>query len=132
MEYFVGLPTFVTYFATAVVLVTVYLTVYTLATPHNEFALIRANNVAAAIALGLSLLGFALPVASAIFHAQSLADCLVWGLIALVVQIAVYWLVRVLLPGLSDKIAADQVGPALFLGLVSLTGGILNAASMTY
>ena len=99
MEYFVGLPTFVSYFATAVVLVTVYLTVYTLATPHNEFALIRANNVAAAIALGLSLLGFALPVASAIFHAQSLVDCLVWGLLALAVQISLYWLVRVLVPG---------------------------------
>ena len=132
MEYFVGLPTFLSYFATAVVLVTVYLTVYTLATPHNEFALIRANNLAAATALGLSLLGFALPVASAIFHAQSLVDCLVWGLIALAVQLAVYWLVRLLLPGLSDKIAGNQVGPALFLGLVSLAVGILNAASMTY
>ena len=132
MEYFVGLGTFVSYFATAIVLVTVYLTVYTLATPHNEFALIRANNVAAAVALSLSLLGFALPVASAIFHAQSLVDCLVWGLLALAVQISLYWLVRALVPGLSDKIAADLIGPALFLGLVSLTGGILNAASMTY
>ena len=132
MEYFVGLPTFVSYFATSIVLVTVYLTVYTLATPHNEFALIRANNVAAAVALSLSLLGFALPVASSIFHAQSLVDCLVWGLIALAVQLAVYWLVRLLVPGLSDKIAADHVGPALFLGVVSLAVGILNAASMTY
>jgi hypothetical protein len=31
-------------------------------TPHDEFQLIRDNDPAAAIALGLSLLGFVLPV----------------------------------------------------------------------
>ncbi len=132
MDYLVGLPNFLTFFATAVVLVAVYLTIYTLATPHSEFALIRQNNVAAAVALGLSLIGFALPLSSAIVHAQTLVDCLVWGLIALAVQTAVYWIVRLLVPGLSDKIASDQLGPALFLGAASLAAGILNAASMTY
>jgi len=38
---------------------------------HNEFQLIRDNDPAAAIALGLSLLGFTLPVVSAIAHAAN-------------------------------------------------------------
>src|SRR2546423_1845013 len=58
-----GLPAFLVYFCTAITAVVAYLFVYTRITPHNEFELIRANEPAAAIALGLSLLGFVLPLA---------------------------------------------------------------------
>jgi putative membrane protein len=53
-----GLPAFLVYFCTAIIAVVAYLLVYTRITPHNEFQLIRDNDPAAAIALGLSLLGF--------------------------------------------------------------------------
>jgi uncharacterized membrane protein YjfL (UPF0719 family) len=52
-----GLPAFLVYFCTALVAVVAYLFVYTRVTPHDEFKLIRENDPAAAIALGLSLLG---------------------------------------------------------------------------
>jgi Domain of Unknown Function (DUF350) len=48
-----------------------YLLVYTRITPHNEFELIRNNDPKAAIGLGPSLLGFTLPVGSAIAHAAN-------------------------------------------------------------
>ena len=82
-----GLPAFLVYFCTAIVAVVAYLFVYTRVTPHNEFELIRANEPAAAIALGLSLLGFVLPLVSAIAHSANVWDCLIWALIALIVQI---------------------------------------------
>jgi Domain of Unknown Function (DUF350)/Glutathionylspermidine synthase preATP-grasp len=69
-----GLPAFLAYFCTAFVIVIVYLIIYTRITPHDEFALLRDNVPGAAIALGLSLVGFALPVASAIAHAENLID----------------------------------------------------------
>ena len=59
-----GLPAFLVYFCTAIIAVVAYLLVYTRITPHNEFQLIRDNDSAAAVALGLSLLGFTLPVVS--------------------------------------------------------------------
>ena len=127
-----GLQSFVVYFATAIALVALYLFVYTLATAHNEFALIRQNVVSASLALGLSLIGFALPLSSAVVHAQSVGDCVVWGIVALLVQILVYWLVRLVVPRLSQRIAADEMSAALFLGAASLAAGIINAASMTY
>jgi putative membrane protein len=127
-----GLSTFLMFFAVAAALVAAYLALYTLATAHNEFALIRRNVTAAAVALGLSLVGFALPLGSAVVHAQSLADCAVWGLVALVVQILAYWLVRLVLPDLSQRIAAGEMAAALFLGAASLAAGILNASAMTY
>jgi putative membrane protein len=127
-----GLPLFLLFFGLAVALVALYLALYTLATAHNEFALIRQNVISASVALGLSLIGFALPLGSAIVHAQSVADCLVWGIVALAVQILVYWLVRLVMPNLSQRIAADELAAALFLGAASLSAGIINAAAMTY
>jgi hypothetical protein len=59
-----GLPAFLVYFCTAIFSVVVYLFVYMRITPHDEFKLIRDNDPAAAVALGLSLLGFTLPLAS--------------------------------------------------------------------
>jgi putative membrane protein len=127
-----GLPDFVLFLTVAVALVALYLALYTLATALNEFALIRQNVVAAAVALGLSLVGFTLPLASAIVHARDLLDCLVWGLVAVAVQILAYWLVRAVLPNLSQRIAAGEMAAALFLGASSLAAGIVNAAAMTY
>jgi putative membrane protein len=127
-----GLFDFVVYFVIATALVALYLGLYTLATMHNEFALIRQNVISAATALGFSLVGFALPLASAIVHAQGIVDLLVWGLVALAVQIIVYWLVRLLMPNLSQRIAAGEMAASLFLGAASLSAGIINAASMTF
>jgi putative membrane protein len=127
-----GLLDFLIFFVIATALVALYLGLYTLATMHNEFALIRQNVISAATALGFSLVGFALPLASAIVHAQNIIDLLVWGLVALAVQIVVYWLVRILMPNLSQRIASGEMAASLFLGAASLSAGIINAASMTF
>jgi putative membrane protein len=127
-----GLPSFFIFFAIAVGLVAIYLGLYTFATAHDEFALIRQNVISAAVALGFSLVGFALPLASAIVHAQNVLDCVVWGLVALAVQIGAYWGVRLVLPNLSQRIAGGEMAAALFLGAASLSAGIVNAAAMTF
>ena len=59
----VGLPAFLAYFCVSLIVVVGYLYLYTHLTPHDEFELIRKNVPGAAISLGLSLLGFSLPVA---------------------------------------------------------------------
>jgi putative membrane protein len=127
-----GLPAFLVYFCTGLVAVIVYLFVYTRITPHDEFKLIRDNVPGAAISLGLSLLGFVLPVVSAMTHASNVIDCLIWSVIALIVQIIVYFVVRIPVPNLSNRIAAGELAPAIWLGLSSLAAGALNAASMIY
>jgi putative membrane protein len=127
-----GLPAFLAYFCTAILVVVIYLFVYTRVTPHDEFQLIRDNDPAAAIALGLSLLGFVLPVVSAIAHSANIVDCLIWSLIALIVQVVVYYVVKIPVPNLSAKIAAGELAAAIWLGLASLAAGALNAASMIY
>jgi putative membrane protein len=132
LQSLVGLPAFLVYFCTGIVAVMLYLFVYLRVTAHDEFALIRNDCAPASIALGLSLLGFVLPVASAIVHSANVIDCLIWAIIALIVQIAVYFILRIPVPQLSDRIAKGQMAPALWLGLASLAAGVLNAASMVY
>jgi putative membrane protein len=127
-----GLGDFVVYFVTALALVAVFLTVYTWVTPHGEIALIRQGNVAAALSLSGALLGFIVPLASAIAHSVAWWDMLFWGGVALVVQLLSYFIVRVILPSLSQDISAGKVAQGLFLGTISLAIGILNAASLTY
>src|SRR3984957_19746549 len=127
-----GLPAFLVYFCTAIIAVVAYLFVYTRITPHNEFQLIRDNDPAAARALGRSLLGFARRVVSGIAHAANVVDCLIWSLIALVVQIVVYFIVKIPVPNLSQRIAAGELAAAIWLGVSSLAAGALNAASMIY
>lgn len=127
-----GLPAFLSYFATAIGLLVLFLLVYIFITPYREIALIRAGNVAAAASLGGALLGFVLPLASAIAHSVSLIDMAIWGLIALVVQLLVYLGARLVLPGLDRDIPAGQIATGVLLAALSLAIGILNAACMSY
>jgi putative membrane protein len=117
-----GLPAFLAYFCTAFVVTIGYLFVYTRITPHDEFELIRENVPGAAIALGFSLLGFALPLASLIAHTENLVDCVIWSIIALIVQVIVYFVVRIPIPNLPQRIAAGDLAPAIWLGF-SVPGG---------
>ena len=111
-----GLPAFLLYFCTGLIAVVLYLFVYTRVTPHDEFKLICDNDPAAAIALGLSLLGFVIPVVSAIMHTANVIDCLIWSVIALIVQIAVYYIAKIPVPNLSARIANGELAPAIWLG----------------
>jgi putative membrane protein len=127
-----GLPAFLVYFCTGLIAIVAYLFVYTRITAHNEFQLIRDNDPAAAVALGLSLLGFVAPLFSAIAHSANVLDCMVWAFIALIVQVAVFYIVKIPVPNLSGRIAAGELAPAIWLGLSSLAAGLLNAACMIY
>jgi putative membrane protein len=101
-------------------------------TPHDEGALIRAGNPAAAIALGGALLGYVIPLASALAHTASLPEFVAWALLAGVIQIVTFWVVRrVALPDVSARIERGEISTALYLLSISLAVGILNAACMT-
>jgi putative membrane protein len=128
---FVGLPAFLSYFAIAILLLLVFAFIYTRLTAHDEFELIRHGKSAAAIALGGSLLAFALPLCSAIVHSVSLVDFVIWGVIAMVIQIGTFFAVRVFLTNLSQRISNDEVSAGLFVALASLSVGAINAACMT-
>jgi putative membrane protein len=106
--------------------------IYQAATPYNERALIRAGNSAAAITLGGALIGYVMPLASALAHSANVAEFAAWATLAGVLQITAFTIVRiVVMPDLSARIERGEIGPALYMMSISLCVGVLNAFCMT-
>jgi putative membrane protein len=124
-------PNFVRYVVTGFALAGLFLSIYVLITPWREFALIRAGNSAAAIALIGALLGFCLPLANTIAHSVSLVDVVLWSLVALVVQVIVHVAMRLLLPDLKQAIEADRLSAGVMAGGFATCFGLINAACLT-
>ena len=130
-SFLTSLSEFLIFFVAAAVLTILFVVIYTRVTRHNELALIKKNSTAAAVAFSGSLIGFALPLASTMINSVTVIEMVLWGLIALVVQILVYLLIRLPMPRISERIEADEVAAGIWLGATSMVAGILNAASMT-
>ena len=127
-----GFPDFLLYFVLALALLALFVSIYVRVTPYREFALIREGNIAASISLSGAVIGFVLPLASAIAHSVSPLDMAAWGVIALVVQLIVYAVTSRLVPRFREAIEAGKAAPATLLAALSISAGILNAASMSY
>ena len=126
------LPAFLAYFGLAVAVTAVFILVYLWITPHDEMRLIRENKEAASISFVGALLGFIIPVATATAQSVSWVDCLIWSVVALIVQSLTFLVVHWFLPRISEEITNNERAPAIFLAGISIGVGILNAASMTY
>jgi len=106
--------------------------IYQWVTPYNEKALIRAGNTAAAIALAGALIGYVLPLASALSHTVSLPEFAAWAALAGVIQIAAFTGVRlVALPDVKVRVENNEVSIGIYLAGISIAVGVLNAACMT-
>ena len=132
ISYFLGaVPHFLAYFAAATALAVAFLAIYVMITPHREFALIREGNSAAALQLTGTFLGFAVPVAVVIGHSVSIADMLLWGAVATLVQLAVFFVVsRLLFRAIEQRITERCAASGIFVGGLGLGMGILQAACM--
>ncbi len=127
-----GATAFVIAFAAAVAFFVAFKFLYQLVTPYHERDLIRQGNVAAAVALGGALIGYVLPLASALSHTVSLPEFAAWALLAGIIQIASFVVVsRVVYKALAARIEAGELAAGVYLASISIGVGLLNAACMT-
>ncbi|SEM57084.1 putative membrane protein [Luteibacter sp. UNCMF331Sha3.1] len=126
------LPAFVAYLALGILYFFAFVVTYIWITPQREMALIRDGNLAAAISLGGAAIGFVQPLASAIAHSVNLVDLAVWGLVAWVVQLLTHSALRLVVRDLRGQIENDVRSVALFVAVVAVCVGAINAAAMTY
>lgn len=123
---------FVVAFVAAGLFTIAFKLIYQAATPYNERTLIRDGNVAAAVTLGAALLGYIFPLASALEHTVSLLEFAVWALLAGVIQIVAFTIVRaVVMRDFSDRIVRGELAAAIYMASISLGVGLLNAACMS-
>jgi putative membrane protein len=126
-----NLSEFLLFFVVAAVMTVIFVVIYTRVTRHNEIALIKKNSAAAAAAFSGSMIGFALPLASTMINSVTVFQMVLWGVVALIVQVLVYLLIRLPMPRISKRIEDNEVAAGIWLGAWSIVAGILNAASMT-
>ena len=129
---FAGIDNFAVYLAVSLAYLAVFVALYIRVTPYREIELIRGGNMAAAFSLSGSILGFIVPVCSAIQHSVSLVDMAIWGLIAMLVQIGAFVAARLMIPSVTDDIPANKTSVGFFMGSLALGVGLLNAACMSY
>jgi putative membrane protein len=123
---------FVVAFVAAGLFTVIFKIVYQWVTPYNEAKLIREGNVAAALALGGALVGYVLPLASALSNTVTLLEFCAWAALAGVLQIAAFTLVRVVvMKDVTARIEKGEIAAGVYLMSISLVVGVLNAACMT-
>ncbi len=125
------LTSYATHLLVSMILLALFIWVYTKLTPHDEFKLIRGGNTAAVFSMGGPLLGFCLTLASSLMHNDSLAKFLIWALLAMVVQIITFVVVERAFPRASQHIESNNTAMGAFVGATSLAVGIVNAACLS-
>ena len=132
MDYLQGFPAFAVHFSMGLGFVALFLLIYLWSTPHAEIRLIRDGNVAAAIGLAGALVGYCLPLGSALAQSVTPTDLALWAGIALVGQLAAYGAVRLLLPAFPARIERGETAAGITAASLHIGVGLLNAAAMSY
>ena len=129
---FAGFDDFLVYLGVSLAYLAVFVAIYIRITPYREMQLIREGNMAASFSLSGAILGFIVPLASAVQHSVSLIDMAIWGLVAMVVQILAFVVVKICIPSITRDIPEGKGAQGFFLGSLSLGVGLLNAACMSF
>jgi putative membrane protein len=128
-----GAIAFLIAFGLACLFLVVFQFIYQLTTPQEERRLIREGNVAAALTFGGAIIGFALPVSSALSQTESLTEFAAWAALAGIVQIVAALVIRMLvIKDVHHRIERGEVATGIYLAAVAIAIGMINAASMTY
>ncbi|GAB4123717.1 MAG: DUF350 domain-containing protein [Rhodothalassiaceae bacterium] len=125
-----GFPVFLAHSALSLALLVAAIILYMRITPHDELALVRKGNRAAALSLSGAIVGLALPLAFTLSGSVGLFDILLWSLVTLGLQIIAFRIVDLLLRDLPKRIEADDLAAAIFLVGAKLATAMINAAAI--
>lgn len=127
-----GLANFALYFLVSLIALLLFKVIYTWITPHDEWALVKEKNTAAAVGLSGAILGFSIALSGAASNSVNLIDFSVWAVVALIAQLIAFLIVRLRLPKIIQRIKDDELPAAIVLAGISIAIGLLNAACMSY
>ena len=130
-SFLAGIPFLLSHFGVTVLMLVIGVFIYMWITSHDERALIRDGNTAAAISLAGAILGLAIPLAFCMASSVNVYDIVIWGMVTLVIQLATFWIIDVWLKDLSKRIEEGQVGTAILLVSVKLAVASINAAAVS-
>ena len=101
-----------------------------LLTPWRELALVKDGNGSAGLALAGAILGLAIPIASCLASSVTLMDLLLWGGVALLLQLISYRIIDMILRDIPRRIENDEAGAAIVLIAAKVSVAVLLAAGL--
>lgn len=126
---------FISFFLTAIALIIAFLYLYAVVTPYDDYKLIfEDNNIAAALGFGGAIIGVSIPLYSALVNSVSYTDFVIWGAIAILIQL-IFALIVTRITGkysLEAKISQGVIPVGILMAFLSISIGLLNAGSMSY
>ena len=125
-----GLPIFMLHGGTAILMLIVGAFIYSKITPWNELDLIMQGNTAAAVSFSGAILGIAIPLAAALSSSISIWEIVVWGSVAIILQITVFLILDLVLPNLSEQIKANKIVAGIFIASNKIALALMNAAAV--
>ncbi|MEZ6031048.1 MAG: DUF350 domain-containing protein [Hyphomonadaceae bacterium] len=104
--------------------------VHVLLTPMKELKLIRTGNISAGVSLGAVIVGLAVPMAACLVTAVSVYDILIWGVVAILLQLLAFRAADLVLRDLPRRIERDEIGAALVLAAVKIAAAMVMASAL--
>ncbi len=125
-----GLPVLLAHFAVTLALLGVGVACYNALTPFHELGLVREGNTAAGIVLGGNFVALAIPLAATLATSLVTLDIVVWGVVALLLQLVAFVAAARLIPGLREMIEGGNTAAAVMLVGIQVAVALLNAGAM--
>jgi putative membrane protein len=125
-----GFPDFLAYGGATLALLIAGCVIHIVLTPMKEMKLIRDGNVAAGIGVGGVIVGLAIPMAACLASAASVYDLLIWGVVAILLQMLAFRVADLLLRDLPKRIERNEIGAAVVLASVKLAAALVMAAAL--
>ena len=126
---------FTLFFLSAILIVALFLYLYAIVTPYDDYKLIfQENNSAAAIGFGGAIVGLCIPLYSALVSSVSYVDFIIWATIAMIIQLLFALIITRVKSRFSFEKLINEgvVSVGILMAFLSISIGLINAGSMSY
>ena len=130
-SFLAGFPVLVLHASVTFAMLAAAVFIYIKITPYDEIKLIRDGNTAVAVSLSGAIVGLALPLAFSMASSISVWEVLIWGPVALVMQLIAFRVADLVIKDLPKRIVGGEMGAAILLVSIKLGAAAINSAAVT-
>ncbi len=126
-----GLPLLLIHFGVTLFMLALGILIYVIVTPYNEIDLIKKGNPSAALSFSGALVGIAIPLSIAMAGSVNIMDIVVFGAVAIILQLLGYRITDLLLRELPSRIVNNEISAAITMVGIKISISLVNAAAVS-
>ena len=126
-----GLPILLLHFALTLFMLALGGVIYVVVTPYHEIKLIKEGNSAAALSLAGALVGMGIPLSVAMAGSVNVIDILIYGAVAIILQLVAYRITDLVIKGLHQRIESGEISAAITMVGIKISISLINAAAVS-